>query len=381
MKATGRRLLRSVFAFFAGTMALGMLHTTAIAKNDTDRISAITAGAATVIDADDTDTDAKSESGNKAQKDKTDADDEDGESDRPKLVMANVKSSVNVREEANEESDKVGKLYEDCGGDYIERKDGWTKLKSGNVVGWVRDDFLLFGADARKKADEVGMQIATVTTNGLRVRKEPKEDAGIYGMIGKGEEVEALGLINDKWLSVEFEGDKGYISAEYATVEFVIDAGETMEEIKKREAAEEKEKRKKAELEAKRKADEAAAKSPVDLGAVPVESSDEVMLGALIQCEAGGQPYEGMLAVGAVVMNRIRSAGYPNTVQGVIYASGQFPPALNGKVAAKITKGVKASCLQAAQEAIAGASNVGTATHFRRAGNHDGIVIGSHVFW
>lgn len=80
-------------------------------------------------------------------------------------------------------------------------------------------------------------------------------------------------------------------------------------------------------------------------------------------------------------MNRVRSGGYPNTISEVIYASGQFPPARNGAVERKIEKGVKASCLQAAQEAISGVSNVGTATHFRRAGNHDGIVVGSHVFW
>ncbi len=102
---------------------------------------------------------------------------------------------------------------------------------------------------------------------------------------------------------------------------------------------------------------------------------------ALIQCEAGNQPYEGKLAVGAVVMNRVRSGGYPNTIQGVIYASGQFTPASNGKVAKRLEVGRHPeSCIQAAREAIAGASNVGGATHFRRAGNHDGLVIGNHAY-
>jgi spore germination cell wall hydrolase CwlJ-like protein len=106
-----------------------------------------------------------------------------------------------------------------------------------------------------------------------------------------------------------------------------------------------------------------------------------MLLAALIQCEAGNQPYEGKLAVGAVVMNRVRSGGYPNTISGVIYASGQFTPAGNGKVAKRLEAGIQESCIQAAREAIAGASNVGGATHFRRAGNHDGLVIGNHVFW
>ena len=104
-------------------------------------------------------------------------------------------------------------------------------------------------------------------------------------------------------------------------------------------------------------------------------------MGALVQCEAGNQPYEGKLAVAAVVMNRVRSGAYPNTIGGVIYASGQFTPAGSGKVEQRLALGVSDSCLQAAREAINGATNVGTATHFRRAGNREGIIIGDHVFW
>ena len=286
--------------------------------------------------------------------------------------MANVQDAVNVRKDADEESDKVGKLYRDCGGEILERRNGWTKLKSGNLTGWTKDEYLLFGDDAQEMAEDVGNLIATVNADALRIRKEPEEDAGVYGLVGKNEELEAVEVVDDDWVSVEYEGDIGYVAAAYTTVEFVIDSGETMEEIKTREE--------KA-LEEKRKADEQKAKQKENMGAVPVEASDDVLLAALIQCEAGGQPYEGQLAVGAVVMNRVRSGGYPGTVSGVIYASGQFPPALNGAVAKKIAAGVKPSCLQAAQEAIAGVSNVGTATHFRRAGGHDGIVIGNHVFW
>ena len=68
-------------------------------------------------------------------------------------------------------------------------------------------------------------------------------------------------------------------------------------------------------------------------GAVDVEVSDVTLLAALIQCEAGNESYEGKLAVGAVVMNRVRSGSYPSTVSGVINAPSQFPPATNGKVA------------------------------------------------
>ena len=118
-----------------------------------------------------------------------------------------------------------------------------------------------------------------------------------------------------------------------------------------------------------------------NLGAVAVGTTDDVLLAALVQCEAGNQAYEGKLAVASVVMNRVRSGAYPNTVAGVIYASGQFPPALSGKVEQRLQLGVDPSCLQAAQEAISGKTNVGTATHFKRVGKHDGFVLGDHVFW
>ena len=110
--------------------------------------------------------------------------------------------------------------------------------------------------------------------------------------------------------------------------------------------------------------------------------SDRELLARLIQCEAGGESYEGQLAVGSVVMNRVRCGGYPNSIAEVIYASGQFVPASKGRMESLILNGnIKASCVQAAQEVIGGRCNVGDALHFRRAGNRQGTVIGNHVFW
>ena len=107
-----------------------------------------------------------------------------------------------------------------------------------------------------------------------------------------------------------------------------------------------------------------------------------MLLAALIQCEAGGESYEGQVAVGAVVMNRVRSGAYPNSIHGVIYASGQFTPAMNGKVNARYEAGnIQDSCIKAAEEAISGVSNVGDLTHFRRNNGRDGLVIGNHVFY
>ena len=293
---------------------------------------------------------------------------EEDEEDEPEssLVMADVQNSLNVRAEADEESEKVGLMYADCGGEILERKEGWTKIKSGNLVGWASNDYLLFGDDALELAESVGRTIATVNTDALRVRKEPSEEAGIWGLVQKDDTLEAIvEETTDEWVAIEFEGDLGYISAEYVSTEFLVDNGETYEEIKEREKKEREEK----------------AKLIANLGAVAVGTTDDVLLGALVQCEAGNQCYEGQLAVAAVVMNRVRSGAYPNTIGGVIYASGQFTPAGNGKVERQLQLGVNESCLKAARAAIAGETNVGTATHFRRAGNHEGFVIQDHVFW
>lgn len=279
------------------------------------------------------------------------------------IVMANVKDSVNVRAEASEEADTVGKLYKNCGGIILDRKDGWTYLESGELKGWAKDEYLFFDEEAQELQQEVGTLKATVKTDALRVRKEASEDAGVYGLLELNQTVVATEELGE-WVAIQFDKDTvGYVSAEYVDVEFSVDKGKTNEQIKKEE-----------EEKAKKKLTE-------NRGAVAVGVSDVTLLAALIQCEAGNESYEGKLAVGAVVMNRVRSAGYPNSVSGVIYASGQFPPATNGKVAAVVARGPSASCVQAAQQAISGATNVGGATHFRRAGTAQGIVIGNHVFW
>ena len=112
------------------------------------------------------------------------------------------------------------------------------------------------------------------------------------------------------------------------------------------------------------------------------KEADVRLLAALIYCEAGNQPYDGKVAVGAVVMNRIVSKRFPNTLEGVIYQRGQFTPAMNGKVNKVLESGkINDSCIKAAKEALSGVSNVGDLTHFRRNNGRDGIVIGNHVFY
>ncbi len=290
------------------------------------------------------------------------------ESQTGRLVMANVKNSLNVRADASETAEKVGMLYKDCGGTILERRDGWTKLQSGNIIGWASDEYLLFGQEAQDLANSVGKMVATINTEALRVRTEPSTEATVYGMFPKGEIVEVLEQKEDGWICVDFEGSDGYVSADYVVLDFMIDAGETMDEIRAREKEEE-EARKEAERHVK-------------YGEYSTDMDTVKLLAALIHCEACGESYEGQVAVGAVVMNRVRSSAYPNTILGVIYASGQFTPAMTGKLDQVYESGsIYESCYRAAEEALSGVSNVGDLTHFRRNNGREGLVIGNHVFY
>ena len=286
------------------------------------------------------------------------------ESQAGRLVMANVENALNVRAEANETADKVGMLYKDCGGTILERKDGWTKLQSGNIIGWASDVFLLFDDEARELANNVGKMVATINTEALRVRSAPNTESDIYGMLPKGEIVEVVERKEDGWICVDYEGSDGYVSEEFVVLDFMIDSGETMDEIREREEKEEEAKRHK------------------NYGQYTTDVDTRTLLAALIHCEACGESYEGQVAVGVVVMNRVRSSAYPNTISGVIYASGQFTPAMTGRLQQVLDSGsIYESCFKAADEALSGVSNVGDLTHFRRNNGREGLVIGNHVFY
>ncbi|MCL2051457.1 MAG: cell wall hydrolase [Lachnospiraceae bacterium] len=280
------------------------------------------------------------------------------------FAMANVQKSLNIRLEPDEGSDRVGVLYKDNGGIILDRDSDWIKIKSGDVVGWAKEEFLLTGEEAQAMADDVGHWLATIETDVVRVRQEPNLESETLGYIAYDDGLTIIEIINEEWVSVDYEGEVGYVVTEFISVRFHIDEGETIEVIKAREAA------------------EAEKRRTANRGRVDASADEIRLLGALIYCEAGNQSYEGKVGVGAVVMNRVKSGAYPNTIHGVIYASGQFPPALNGKVARIYEQGVPASCLQAAEAAINGETTVGGATRFNRnRGTREGIVIGAHIFW
>ena len=142
-----------------------------------------------------------------------------------------------------------------------------------------------------------------------------------------------------------------------------------------RRAAEEAERiaREKAEAEAA----EAAAAAQAEAEAA--QKAEKELLASLIFCEAGNQPYEGQVAVGAVVMNRINSSSYPDTMEEVIYQSGQFSPAMSGWLdRVRANQGYTEAAMQAAEDALAGSNPIGDCLYFSVGGY--GTRIGDHLF-
>lgn len=127
----------------------------------------------------------------------------------------------------------------------------------------------------------------------------------------------------------------------------------------------------------------AASSAKRDISEVTFADGDRYLLANLIYCEAGGEPYEGKVAVGAVVINRVLSSVYPDTVTGVIYQRKQFSPVASGRLAAALAAGkATQSCYQAADEAMAGVTNVGNCVYFRTPiEGLTGISIGGHIFY
>ena len=165
------------------------------------------------------------------------------------LAVATVSDYVNVRAEASTDSEILGKLYKDGVATVLDDNgDGWVKIQSGSVTGYISKDFLATGSEAEKLADENKSQVAEVTTETLRVRAAADINSDVITLVPQGEKLNVIEE-TDGWLKVSTDEGEGYISADYADVEAVYQVAESIEEEQQRLAEEA------AEAEAKAEAD------------------------------------------------------------------------------------------------------------------------------
>lgn len=167
----------------------------------------------------------------------------DEEKEFSNLVIAKVNSYVNVRSDASEEAEVVGKLYDKSVGTYLSEKDGWYEINSGNVTGYVKAEYCVTGKDAIELAKEVGTRIAVVTTTTLKVREEASTEAAVLGLVPIEEE---LSVVEEQegWVKVDIEEGYGWVSTDYVTLRTDFVKAESKAEEEARLAKEAEERRK-----------------------------------------------------------------------------------------------------------------------------------------
>jgi cell wall-associated NlpC family hydrolase len=163
------------------------------------------------------------------------------------LVIAQVDDYVNVRSEASEDSEVLGKLYDKSVGKYLGEENGWYKIESGSVTGYVKAEYCVTGEDAVALAKKVGTRIATVTTTTLKVRSAASTDADVIGLVPIDDEL-VVSEEEDGWIKVDIEEGEGYVSTDYVTLSTEFVKAESKAEEEARLAKED------AEKEAARKA-------------------------------------------------------------------------------------------------------------------------------
>lgn len=147
------------------------------------------------------------------------------------LGIANVEETLNVRETPSADSSMVGKMPKNAAGEILETLDGWYKIQSGDVTGYVSADYLITGEEAAARAEEVKQTLATVKTPTLNVREEPNTECSILALMPQGEELNVLEDLSG-WVKVDLDNTNGFISKDYVDISVQLPKAMTMTEVR-----------------------------------------------------------------------------------------------------------------------------------------------------
>ena len=161
------------------------------------------------------------------------------ENDSPQIAVAQVTKSLNIRAEANEDAEVLGKLYNEGVATVLGEENGWYLITSGSVTGYAKAEYLVVGDLAL--INSVSRRVATVNTDGLRLRKEPNTESKILTVIPRDEDLTVTDETIDGWIGVSVEEGTGYVSTEYVTLSTEYTYAESKEEEAARLAKEERE--------------------------------------------------------------------------------------------------------------------------------------------
>ncbi|MBR1567648.1 MAG: C40 family peptidase [Lachnospiraceae bacterium] len=136
-------------------------------------------------------------------------------------VVAKVEGSVRVREEGSQDAEIVGKMYDTAVGTVLEAGEEWTKITSGNVTGYVSNEYLIFGDEAGEYIEENYMYAATVQVPSLNVREQASKESKVVGSVKAGKELAVVDDTDDEWVEVEYGNSEDEIETAYVAKEYV----------------------------------------------------------------------------------------------------------------------------------------------------------------
>ena len=357
---------------------------------------------------------------------------------------------VNIYAEAKDEAEVIGILPQNAGGDVILAGEQWTKITSGGIEGYVSSEDIATGDAAAAIADDAVVKIATVKSDSVNIKKGASEKSEVLFKAESGDSFIVTDVDKYDWANIELvNGEEAYVSAIYVDMEdgfreaVAPNAAESLDASiaefngvapKKAEVAtgetadgrisdtvktaagftkaaandaktDDKTDDKKEDAKSsgstvqnddsqqtqEAKNEEPAAAEPVEEPAQEpqqVASNDDLyLLAAIVFAESGGESYDGQLAVANVVLNRQRNGYWGSSLADVIYSPSQFTGCQTSAFRNALSTGGSASCLQAAQDALAGNNNIGSCMYFRPTWVVDTSSLGSytqignHIFW
>ena len=389
--------------------------------------------------------------------------DQTQESDWNYRAVADVTDELFIRSMGSENGKIIGYLPSAGGAYVLEKGDDWTKVRSGDVVGYIKTEYLAFGQDAKKLAEVYGTPGVEISWDGVNIFNNADPAAKIVDTVNRGEGYEYTS--NDgTWVNIQLDNSKSaYVPAEdvketllletavptddyvapvsaYSNGNYTSNSSNqtsgnngsantgnsdnsqnvnnvpetettwtetpqtettwteapqtettwteapqtetTWTEAPQTETTWTEAPETEAPVTETPATEAPATEAPeTESNASSSASADDLtLLASIIYCEAGNQPRDGKVAVGAVVMNRVASSSFAGNIRDVIYESGQFMPTWDGSMSSALANGVPSDCYEAAQAALNGENPVGGALYFNT-GSGKGIKIGAHQFY
>ena len=319
------------------------------------------------------------------------------------IGVIDAKDMLDIHAEANTASAVIGQVMEDGHVAILAKYNDWVQIQAGEIAGWVPAENLVETEISNEEAVAANEQVIAERTGETASEDEFFAEEEVQQDETAALQAEASEAAQNEIEEVQAAEEAARIEAEAQAKAAAEEAAQLAAQAQAKAAEEaariEAEAQAKAAEDAARIEAEAQAKAAEEAARIEAEaqqaalaaqaaqtaaiSAEELkLLANIIYCEAGSESYVGKVAVGNVIMNRVKSASQPNTITEVVYAKGQFSPVRNGSLQRALSSDkADAACYQAAIEALAGAQPVGGKLFFRRNNGRSGQVIGHHVFY